>query len=174
MAILETKFSLTHLQLSLDLRSIGKLSSMLINPYNLSVILQQVSFKLPTGMSMLTGLTAEGTHLYYTTAIAHAVATCKSIRSVVNIPLTAANRYFELYQVQSLRFFHEGINRFARVDKIFSHIAVAENRQFLAMMKPYMLAKYVNTERPSDLVLRTPGEANCVTELFLGKADVVP
>ena len=43
MAILELKFSMTQLQESLDVTSIGKLSSVLINPYNLSSILQQVS-----------------------------------------------------------------------------------------------------------------------------------
>jgi NADH dehydrogenase/NADH:ubiquinone oxidoreductase subunit G len=39
MAILEMGFSLTQLQESLDLTILGKLSSMFISPYNLSVIL---------------------------------------------------------------------------------------------------------------------------------------
>jgi septal ring factor EnvC (AmiA/AmiB activator) len=47
MAILELKFSLMQLQESLDVTSSGKLSSVLINPYNLSTILQQVSLQLP-------------------------------------------------------------------------------------------------------------------------------
>ena len=65
MAILEIKFKLTQLQESLDLTSLGKLSSVLISPYNLSVILQQVSLKLPQGMSMLTGLSVEDVRLLY-------------------------------------------------------------------------------------------------------------
>ena len=65
MAILEIKFSLTQLKESLDLTSLGKLSSVLINPYNMSVILQQVSLQLPPGMSMLTGLTVEDMYLPY-------------------------------------------------------------------------------------------------------------
>jgi hypothetical protein len=43
MAILETKFSLILLQGSLNLTRLGKLSSVLIRPYNLSVILHQGS-----------------------------------------------------------------------------------------------------------------------------------
>jgi len=42
MAILELKSSVTQMQESLDATSMGQLSTVLINPYNLSVILQQV------------------------------------------------------------------------------------------------------------------------------------
>jgi hypothetical protein len=177
MAILDIKFSLTQLQEALDLTSLGKLSSVLSNPDNLSMILQQVSLQLPPGVSMLTGLTVEDVYVYYTIATVHAVATSKSIRLFIDIPLKAADRYFELYQVHSFPFFHIGINRFIKIDEPFSYIAVAENRQFFAMTTPHMLAKcdkdlYVVC--PSDLVLRTPGEPNCLTALFLGKVDIVP
>jgi hypothetical protein len=57
MAILELKFSMTRIRESLDVTSNGKLSTVLINPQNLSDILQQVSLQLPAGLSMLTGLT---------------------------------------------------------------------------------------------------------------------
>jgi hypothetical protein len=57
MAILELKSSMIQLQEALDVTSLVQLSSVLINPYNLSVILQQVSLQLPAGLSMLTGLT---------------------------------------------------------------------------------------------------------------------
>jgi hypothetical protein len=131
MAILEIKFSLTQLQESLDLTSLGKLSSVLMNPYNLSVILQQVSLQLPLGVSMFTGLTVEDMYVYYTIAVVNAVATSKSIRLFIDIPLKAADRYFELYQAHSFPFFRMGINRFIMIDEHFSYIAVAENRQFL-------------------------------------------
>jgi hypothetical protein len=57
MAMVELKFNMMQLQESLDVTSIGKLSSVLINPENLSTILQQVSLQLPAGLTMLTGLT---------------------------------------------------------------------------------------------------------------------
>jgi len=79
MAILELKFSIIQVQEALDVTSKGQLSSVLINPYNLSVILQQVSLQLPAGLSMLTGLTVEEMYVYYTIATVHAVATSKSI-----------------------------------------------------------------------------------------------
>jgi septal ring factor EnvC (AmiA/AmiB activator) len=52
MAILELKFSVLQLLEALHVTSMGQLSSVLINPYNLSVILQQVSLQLPAGLSM--------------------------------------------------------------------------------------------------------------------------
>jgi hypothetical protein len=65
MVVLEIRLVL-QLQKSLD-ASMGQLSSVLINPYNLSVILQQVSLQLHAGLSMLTGLTEE-MYVYYTIA----------------------------------------------------------------------------------------------------------
>jgi hypothetical protein len=64
MAILDLRFSITQMQESLDVTSNGKLSSVLINPHNLSEILQQVSLQLPAGLSMLTVLTVEDMYVY--------------------------------------------------------------------------------------------------------------
>jgi hypothetical protein len=44
MSMVEIKSGLTQLQESLDFTSLGKLSSVLVNPYNLSKILQQVRY----------------------------------------------------------------------------------------------------------------------------------
>lgn len=85
-AMIELKFNLVQLQESLDVTSIGKLSSVLINPQNLSIILQQVSLQLPAGLTMLTGLTVEEMYVYYTVAEVHAVATSTSIRLFIDIP----------------------------------------------------------------------------------------
>jgi len=52
MAILELKSSIIRLQEARDITSLGQLSSVLISPYNLSVILQQISLQLPAGSSM--------------------------------------------------------------------------------------------------------------------------
>ena len=46
---------------------------------------------------MLTGLTVEDMYVYYTFATIHAVATSQSLRLFIDIPLKAADRYFELY-----------------------------------------------------------------------------
>jgi hypothetical protein len=62
------------------------------------------------------------------------------------------------------------------IDEPFSYIAVGENRQFFAMMTPHMLArcdKELYVVCPSDLVLRTPDERNCLIALFLGKTETV-
>ena len=172
MAILELKFSMTQTQESLDATSMGPLSSVLINPHNLSVTLQQVSLQLPAGLSMLTGLAVEEMYVYYTVATVHAVATSKSIRLFVDIPLKAADRYFKLYQVHSLPFLHQGIGKFVMIDEPFLYLAVAESRQFFALKTPYMLSKCAQKLYivcPSDMVLRTAGEPDCLIALFLGK-----
>jgi hypothetical protein len=175
MAILDLRSSITQLHKSLDGTSNGKLSSVLINPGNLSEILQQVSLQLPVGLSVLTGLTVEDMYVYYTIATVHGVATSTSIRLFVEIPLKAADRYFELYQVHSLPFFYERIGKFVMIDEEFTYLAVAESRQFFALIPTYMLAKCTQdlcTVCPADMTLKTAGEPNCLTALFLGKTDI--
>lgn len=176
MAILELKLSIIQLQEALDVTSLGQLSSVLINPYNLSIILQQVSLQLPAGLLMLTGLTVQDMYVYYTIATVHAVATSKNIRLFVDIPLKAVDRYFQLYQVHSLPFFYEKIGKYVMIDEPFMYLAVAENRQFFAILTPYMLTKCTQglyMVCPSDIVLKTASESNCLIALFLGKADIM-
>jgi hypothetical protein len=75
---------------------------------------------------MLTGLTVEDMYIYYAVASVHATATSKSIRLFIDIPLKAADRYFELYQAHSLPFFHKGIGKFIRIVEPFAYLDLAE------------------------------------------------
>jgi hypothetical protein len=125
---------------------------------------------------MLTGLTVEDVHVYYTLARVHAVATSKNIRLFVEIPLKAADRYIELYQVHSLPFFHRGINKCVMIDEAFSYLAVAESRQFFTLMIHCTLCKHTQdlyTVCSSDMVLKIVGEQNCLIVFFLGMIDTV-
>ena len=76
MSLFELKFSMTQIQESLNVISIGKLSCVLISPCNLSDILQQVSLQLPAGLTMLTGLTVEEMYVYCTVAAVYVVVKC--------------------------------------------------------------------------------------------------
>jgi hypothetical protein len=72
-------------------------------------------------------------------------------------------------------FFHKGINKFAMIDEVFTYLAVAESRQFFAIIPPHILPKCkqeLYTICSSDIVLRTAGEQHCLISLFLGKEDI--
>ena len=110
---------------------------------------------------MLTGLTVEDMYVYYAIATVHAVATSESIRLIIDIPLKAADRYFELYQVHSLPFFHKEIGRYVMIDEAFTYLAVAESRQFFAVIPPYMLSRCTQdlyTVCPADMMLEIKGQ----------------
>jgi hypothetical protein len=175
LAILEMKFSLVQLHESLDLTSVGKLSSTLINPQNLSELLKQVSLHLPTGTSMLTGLTVEEVYVYYAVTNVHATATSQSIRLFIDIPLKAADRYFELYQAHSLPFFHNDLKKFVRIDEEFTYLAVAEDRQFFTTLTKEMLSECTTdcyTICPSNMVLRKSATDDYLIALFLGRTTI--
>jgi hypothetical protein len=149
------------------------LSRLLLNARSLTNIGE---YNQPAGTYMLTGLIVEEMYVYYAVATVHAIATATSIRLFIEIPLKAADRYFELYQVHSLPFFHEGINKFILIDEPFSHFAIAEDRQFFTTLTPHMLAKCSKdyyTVCPSDFVLRKPEQQSCLIALFFGKMDIV-
>jgi len=62
------------------------------------------------------------------------------------------------------------------IDEEFSYLAVAGSRQIFTLMAPYMLSKCTHdlyTVCPSDVVLKTAGEQNCLIALFLGKMSIV-
>jgi hypothetical protein len=165
LAILEMKFSLVQLQESLDLASVGKLS----NPHNTSDLLKQVSLYLPTGMSMLTGLTVEEMYVYCAEANVYATATSRSIPLFTEIPLQAADRYFELYEAHSLPFFHPGLKKFIKADEQFIYLAVAEDRQFFTTLTKEMLSECTTDFYilcPSNIVLRKTETENCLIALF--------
>jgi hypothetical protein len=168
----ELKFSLVQLQESLDLTSVGKLSSTLINPHNLTELLQQVNLHLPKGTSMLTGLTVEDMYMYYAVPSVHVTATSESIILFTDIPLKAADRYFELYQAHSLPFYHKEIRTFIRIAEPFAYLAMAEDRQFFTIMTNEMLVKCTTdfyTICPSNLASRKSINENCLIALFTGK-----
>jgi len=62
------------------------------------------------------------------------------------------------------------------IDGEFPYLVVAESRQFFTLMSPCVLSKCTQdlyTVCPSDMVLKTAGEQNCLIALFLGKMDIV-
>jgi hypothetical protein len=123
---------------------------------------------------MLTGLTVEKMSVYYTVCTVHAVVISTSIRLSIEIPLKAADRYFELYQVHPLPFLHKKIGKNVIIGEAFTYLAVSESRQFFTVMTSHMLSKCTQvlyTVCPSDLVLKAAGEQNCLIALFLEKMD---
>jgi hypothetical protein len=62
------------------------------------------------------------------------------------------------------------------IDGAFSYLVMAESRQFFTSMSSYVLSKrsqHLYTVCPSDMVLKTAGEQNCLIALFLGQMDIV-
>jgi hypothetical protein len=61
------------------------------------------------------------------------------------------------------------------IDERFTYLAVAESRQFFALIPTHMLAKCTQdlyTVCPADMMLKPAREPNCLTALFLGKTDI--
>jgi len=68
------------------------------------------------------------------------------------------------------------VNALIMIDKAFTYLAVAESRQFFTLIMTYMLSKCTQelyNVCPSEMMLKTAGEPNCLTVLFLGSTDIM-
>jgi len=68
------------------------------------------------------------------------------------------------------------VNAFVMIDEAFAYLAVAESSQFCTLITPYMLSKCeqeLYNVCPSEMMLKTAGEPNCLTALFLGNTDIM-
>jgi len=95
----------------------------------------------------------------------HAVATSTEISLCIEILLKVVNLYFELHYVYFLHFSHKGIGKLVMMDeKIFMYLALAETRQFFAIITLYMITSTYESYNVClfDMVLRTAEGQNCL------------
>jgi hypothetical protein len=84
---LQLQQAFVQLQEGLETSATGRLSLVLIPPYNLSKILQEVTLRLPHDVSLIAGSDIDNMYAYYDVAAAQAYATPTAIRLVVRLPL---------------------------------------------------------------------------------------
>ena len=108
-ALIQTREDLLQLQQSLDMTAMGKLSTTLVPPHNLSSILTQITRELPDGISLLMQPIIENMHVFYQVASVHACAIPIGIRLFIDIPLKGSDRYFEVFRPFSLPYYDQDI-----------------------------------------------------------------
>jgi hypothetical protein len=83
---LQLQQAFVQLQQGLETNATGRLSSVLIPPYNLSKILQEVTLRLPH-VSLIAASDIDNMYVYYNVAAVQAYATPTAIRLAVSFPL---------------------------------------------------------------------------------------
>ena len=85
------------------------------------------------------------------------------VLDIAGILLRAADRYFELNHIHSFPFFYRRIGKFVMIDERFTYLAVAESRQFFALISTCMSTKCkqdLYTVCLADMMLKTAGGPN--------------
>ena len=176
-SLIQTREDLLQLQQSLDMTAMGKLSTTLVPPHNLSEILMQIVRELPEGVSMLMKPTIENMYVYYQVADVHACAVPAGIRLFIDIPLKGNDRYFEVFRPYSLPYYDHEIKEFVsiRVPKGIL-LTVSENKQLFTLMTQDDLNQCKEgffTICPADLVLMDRTAQHCLIALYLGNDEIV-
>jgi hypothetical protein len=118
----------------LETSAIGRLSSVLIPPYNLSKILQEVNLRLPHDVSLIAGSDMDNMYVYYDVAAVQAYATPTEILLVVRLPLRGADRVMTLFKGAPLPTYSEVLQRHFEIEPETPHLAVTENRQYYSLL----------------------------------------
>ena len=177
MAIVQARQNLMQLQESLDMTALGKLSSTLVPPHNLTKMLAEIATRIPEGTSMIAPPIIENAWIYYQISTVHACATPEGIRLFIDIPLKGNDRYFEVYRPYSLPYFQKNINAFVsiRVPE-GTYLAISTDRQSYAVLTHEDLNKCQSgyyTICPADFVILDAQAKHCLIALYTGKDDVV-
>ncbi|XP_039279776.1 uncharacterized protein LOC120350448 [Nilaparvata lugens] len=173
--LLQVQKELLELRQSLEDTTAGKLSSLLLPPQNLSVILQQVVNKLPTGLSLLTTTDIDQIYEYYHIITVHAASTSNTIRLFLEIPLKSPNRYFTLYSVKPLPFLDTESNQFFVIKVKEDFLAVSHDGQRHVPMTHSDVGKCsgeLYTLCPPNLPVLLNSNS-CVFQLFVGNEQMV-
>ena len=175
--IIQVRENLMQLQESLDMTAMGKLSSTLVPPYNLTVILSEITNHLPRDVSMLTPALIENMYVYYQVAEVHACTVPSGIRLFIDIPLKGHDRYFEVYKPYPLPYYVKEIDEFVSIQMPRgSYLAVSENRQsfsILTLDDMNRCREGFYTVCPADFVLLDYTSQHCLIALYLGNDIVV-
>ncbi|XP_039299556.1 uncharacterized protein LOC120355274 [Nilaparvata lugens] len=175
LSLLQVQKELLELRQSLEDTSAGKLSSLLVPPQNLSLIMQQVVGKLPTGLSLLTTTEIDQIYEYYHFVTVHAVSTITGICLSLDIPLKSPNRYFTLYSIQPIPFYDTLSDKYIVTKVQEDYLAVSYDRQRYVTMTHSDVNKCVRglyTLCPLDLPVMLHSNS-CVYHMFIGDEQLV-
>jgi hypothetical protein len=123
-----------NLQEGLEAYATGRLSSVLILPYNLSRTLQEVIFKLPQDVSLIAGFTTANMYVCYDVTNVQAYASTTTILLVVLLPLRAADRVMTLFRSVPLPAYSDVLGRHIQIEPEAPYLAVAENGQYYSLL----------------------------------------
>ncbi|PNF31400.1 hypothetical protein B7P43_G04086, partial [Cryptotermes secundus] len=167
--------SVMRLQEGLETSATGRLSSVLIPPHNLSMILQQVILKLPQDVSLIAGFTIDNMYIYYEVAKVQAYATTTAIRLVVRIPLRGADRVMTLFRSVPLPAYSEVLKRHVQIEPETLYLAVTENGQYYSLLTTADLQRcklgiFAICEATFPFIHKT--RASCSSALYFGQAEL--
>ena len=139
MVVLKMKQNLFQFQQSLNIAGLGKLSTTLVPPHNLTDILSQIA-KEPVCWVL------QKSKIYifcYQVEKVHACSTTSDMRLFIDIPFKCSDRYFEVYRPYSLPFYHDEIQEYVSVKiNIWAYLSVAENKQLSSVLTPEDMNRY--------------------------------
>ncbi|PNF19103.1 hypothetical protein B7P43_G10550 [Cryptotermes secundus] len=172
--VMQLQQSVIQLQEGLEISAVGRLSSVLIPPHNLSKILQEVALRLPQDVSLIAGFTVENMYVYYEVATVQAYATATTIRLIVRIPLRGADRVMTVFKSVPLPTYSDVLGRHIQIEPEAPYLAVTENRQYYS---PLATADLQQCRKGSVTICEATfpfihkNQATCVSALYFGQTD---
>ncbi|XP_022167203.1 uncharacterized protein LOC111031526, partial [Myzus persicae] len=135
----DAKLELDKIKQGLITSLYGKLSPNLISTNKFVDILTDIKNKMPQKLDMIIPVTSNNIHVYYQIAILNSFADDKSLKLVIQIPITSNEGNFELYSVQALPIFMGDLNKWAKLDTIQDYLAISDDRKSYSIISQNQL-----------------------------------
>lgn len=165
--------NVTQLMLALDKISQGRLSTSIINPAKLRDTLSSIIELLPNDYTFLHPVRLSDIYNFYLTSRTYALAYDKTIRILVDLPLTTLGRTFALYKVTPFHHFNSESNTTVSIKPKFPFFAITDDAQAYYEMDYMEVAGCTGSTwkicKPFKAVRRLP-VISCNMALFRGDA----
>lgn len=166
------KIKIIEFRQALELTSRGKLSSILMPPHELEVVLNAIEKMLPTRLSMYLPVHPDSLYAYYETSVVTAVASKGSVKLLLDIPLSSSDRLFELYKVITVPIYNSVLRQWMEWDDIQPYFATSKDRQYHVTFTE----SEMNACRPGPIIICSGFKPinhhtlfSCVSKIFAGR-----
>lgn len=160
-----------QLREAISITSLGKLSSYFLSPTRLLSILTAMQPHLPSDLRLLTNLRLDEMYMYYSIAKVHAVAIGTKLRLIVDIPIKAENRYFNLYHALPLPVVIDNTTAAIYISPPKPYFAITEDQLTFIELTTADLStctRGIIHVCPPLTALRRRSFPSCLSALFLG------
>jgi hypothetical protein len=173
-AIIQIQIQVREIRNGLSCTLLGKLSTNLVPPKTLHMILRNVSTHLPDGYTMFAGTKWNNIHLYYEYSTVTVLANTHGMGVIVSVPLKTYDRHFTMFRIITLPYKVQGLGQYVQLETDFPFLLVDEAKQHFLRLREAEVNRCTGTTLlicPVDTAILSITSLTCESSLYFQKNE---